>query len=93
MKWYKGKKIGRKLLLIIGLILTITAIARAKANNRAIAYQKYYVHSGDTLWTIAAERKGENIDIRKYVYDLRQLNNLKSANIYPGQELLLPKEK
>ena len=43
----------------------------------------YIVQPGDTLWDIARENEGLDID------KIKQLNNLKSANIKPGQKLIL----
>jgi len=43
----------------------------------------YIVQPGDTLWDIARENDGLDID------KIKQLNNLKSANIKPGQKLIL----
>ncbi len=87
MKKYKGKKIGRKLLLIVTLVFIITVISKAKANNRQ-QYITYVVQQGDTVWSIAADN---NIykDIREMVYKIRKINN-NDCLIFPGQELLIP---
>jgi len=47
------------------------------------------VEKGDTLWEIASTHS-DNIDIRKYIYNIKQLNNLTGDTIYEGQVLLLP---
>lgn len=88
MKKYKGKKIGRKLFLIATLVFAITAIGKAKANNRQ-QYITYVVQQGDTVWSIAADN---NIykDIREMVYEIRKINNNNDCLIFPGQELLIP---
>lgn len=49
-----------------------------------------YVESGDSLWSIAAEHAGGSKDLRKYVYDMKRVNGLRSSTIYEGQKLLLP---
>jgi len=46
--------------------------------------------SYSTIWSLAAKNNPDNIDIRKLVYNIREENNLKSANIYPGQQLNIP---
>jgi LysM repeat protein len=50
------------------------------------------VYKGDTIWSLAAKHKSDSIDIRKLVYEIREENNLKTANIYPGQQLVIPIE-
>jgi membrane-bound lytic murein transglycosylase D len=43
----------------------------------------YYVQPGDTLWTISQKYKGLTVD------KIKQLNNLRDANIKPGQKLII----
>ena len=47
------------------------------------------VEKGDTLWEIAL-RHYPNTDPRKPVAAIKDLNNLKTSMIYPGQKLRLP---
>lgn len=49
----------------------------------------HQVISGDTLWTIAVEYY-PNVDPRDVVGELRKINSLASATIYPNQILILP---
>ncbi len=53
-------------------------------------YLVYEVQTGDTLWAIAAEFGPPQLDPRTYIYQIRKLNSLASANIHPGQVLRLP---
>ena len=48
--------------------------------NREIT--EYYVEQGETLWSIAQQYKPEFMDIREYVYEIQQLNNI--SNLYAG---------
>ena len=52
----------------------------------------YRVQPGDTIWSIATDYIDSNTDIRKLVYEIREINKLNSAIIIPGQELLIPQE-
>lgn len=45
------------------------------------------VHAGDSLWTLAEEYAPENQDPRDWIYDVRQMNNLKTADLWPGMQL------
>ncbi len=47
------------------------------------------VQPGDTLWSLASSLDGEG-DVRAVVDEIRALNHLPSADLVPGQILLLP---
>ena len=80
-------------LLVIGLITlmgnnTTSSFVETK-------YKKFYVSSGETLWEIARIEAANNDyyanqDVRYIVKDIKTLNNLKSSDLYPGQELIIP---
>lgn len=48
------------------------------------------VHSGDTLWEIAKQYTDGRNDIRFIVYLIKDRNDLQSAEIKPGQRLIIP---
>jgi nucleoid-associated protein YgaU len=47
------------------------------------------VQPGDTLWSIASPVAADG-DVRAVVAEIRQLNDLSSADLVPGQTLQLP---
>ena len=49
----------------------------------------YRVRSGDTLWTIAAE-VADDSDVRGIIAQIRDINDLDSSLIVPGQVLEIP---
>lgn len=54
----------------------------------------YVVEEGDELWNIAQDETGfDNLDPRDVVDRIKELNNLDSANIYPGDVLIIPVKK
>ncbi len=74
-------------------ILTIVLIALL---NKCVAYksiktENYMVSAGDTLWSISCEYKNPRQDVRSYLYELRELNNLNDCIIYPGQVIQIIK--
>ena len=76
------------LLLVFGLTFGYLRITQASSATETVTY---VVEKGDTLWDIALKFAPVSMDIRDYVYRLRQTNGLRSsATIYPGQELKLP---
>ena len=86
----KNNKICKVILLfMIFSAVIITTGYKAKGNN-TVKYTKVVVYPGDTLWSIAAEHNENKYDIRKLIHKIRTANNLKSAIIIPGQELVIP---
>ena len=61
----------------------------ANATDTKAEQVHYSVHAGDTLWKIAAEL-APNQDPRDFIAELVELNQLTSASVTPGQQLLLP---
>lgn len=68
-------------------------IARAGKNSaeaEGITYVEYYVQTGDTLWDIAEAYSNNNVDLREFISEIEEKNQLKSAYIYSGDVLLVP---
>ncbi len=53
-------------------------------------YVEFAVQPGDTLWQIARNHSPANMDIREYIYQIQEINNVKNSVIHPGDVLLLP---
>ena len=68
--------------VIIMFLVLIFSFTSAKEN---VVYEDYIVTSGETLWTIATENKKADEDIREYIYELQQINNIDDCMIYPNQ--------
>ncbi|HZK27603.1 MAG TPA: LysM peptidoglycan-binding domain-containing protein [Thermoclostridium sp.] len=75
-------------LLIIVVILFIGTVS-STGKNAIQENQFITVRQGDTLWKIASSHRG-SIEIRHYIYKLKEVNNLNDAIIYAGQKLELP---
>lgn len=59
--------------------------AEASLNEHVVT-----VHTGDTLWDIAKNYADGKDDIRYIIYSIKDRNGLKSADIKPGQKLIIP---
>lgn len=53
-------------------------------------YIEIVVKKGDTLWQIAKEHLPEDYDIRKMIHQIREVNNMEVADIYPGDLVKIP---
>lgn len=75
-----------KMFKIIMLALLIFTL---KPEVKAVNTEDYTVSAGETLWSIACENADS--DVRKYIYELRELNNLEDCTIYPGEVIKIIK--
>ena len=96
MKIKNIKKFIRGILIILGIILTVSLfISKVTYSHGEKTYKTIYVSEGDTLWNIASlESKNnsyyKNKDVRHIVNDLMAINNLSSSNLKIHQELKIP---
>ena len=72
------------LLLILAVFYTNTVYGYEEPTYKVIT-----VKQGDTLWDIAI-KYNNNDNIRKYIYEIKKLNNLSNVEIYEGSLLKLP---
>lgn len=79
----------RFILSLTVLILVIISIFKLSFAEIKVQTENYTVAAGDTLWSIACENATG--DVREYVYNLRQINNLEDCIIYPGQVIQIIK--
>lgn len=80
--------------LLLALLTLFSSVSAYTTPN----YSSVYVEYGDTLWSISEIQSNTNLyyqgkDIRYIVKDIRDINNLTSCSIQPGQELLIPTYK
>lgn len=82
---------GRIALFVVVLCaVSFLLVPRLMAATSTVAEPEVHiVQSGETLWGVAKQNSAGQ-DPRHYVYQLRQINRLSSAQIFPGQSLILP---
>lgn len=56
----------------------------------AYSVESYGINHGDTLWKIADEYKPDSMAYSEYINTLYKLNEGLTAEIYPGQAILIP---
>lgn len=86
--------IGAILVVLVSvLILSNTLKTNAKENNnsdREKFYTSILIEEGDSLWSIAEEhRPDKSISIKKYISELKLMNNMESDVIHAGNYLTI----
>ena len=54
------------------------------------SFKAVKVHAGDTLWSIAGKNNPVDMDVRQFIEDIKEKNDLESYDIQVGQKLLIP---
>ena len=84
---------GRVLLLVVFLVLCMSLAVSAFGNDDTAPRPvvEVVVAAGDSIWQLVKEHNPDyDGDMRKAVYEVRQLNQLDSACLEIGQSLTIP---
>lgn len=76
-------------LVLVSTVLSFSALSSGdkKSYNE---YEEIYVRPGDTLWSIAEDFYGSDMDLREAVFMVKECSGIDSASISVGQKLLIP---
>ncbi|MEK4632583.1 MULTISPECIES: cell division suppressor protein YneA [Bacillus] len=81
--------------LFTAILSAVILLVSCAGNDQALSqYVKIKVQDGDTLWSLAdqvAEKK--NINKEDFIEWVTENNHLQTADIKPGDELILPVKK
>ncbi len=88
MKIVNRRRFITSISILALVIISIFSLCFAK---NEIETEEYVVSTGETLWSIASENKKDGQDIREYIYELRELNELEDCMIYPNQVIQIVK--
>ena len=86
----KGRSVVVLVLLIFSAIMLAGGLPQATAADEGRPLQAVVVVQGDTLWSLVQKHYDYQGDIRRAIYEVRQLNSLKEATIVPGQLIYIP---
>ena len=83
----------KAVMILIAAILLCGWNVNADSMAGEETYEIVTVQDNDTLWDIATKKVDDRMDVRKYIYEVQQLNHLGDACILtPGSKLKLPRE-
>lgn len=86
----RGRVVVFLLALGAGLWALGGQVAAADAPAAAVPVQTYTVRAGETMWEIAAGIAAPGEDVRDVIDDVLELNEMSSAALTAGQQILLP---
>ena len=77
-------------ILIVGMAGSLRmGTFKAEGSSRT-TYETITVQDGDTLWAIAETYKPAGKDIRDFIYEICDYNNISAGAIYHGQDIIIP---
>lgn len=81
-----------RFMTIISLVMVVTflGLTMYARSQEPLEFAKVTITQGDTLWSIAKAYHNSNRDIRDIIEEIRRTNQLTTAQIYPGQVILIP---
>lgn len=92
----RRRRLAGLLRFVVFLVLIFVAVwagvrvAHAGTDASVYTGHQYVVSSGDTLWGIAAGEYGADVDVRRAIYEIREVNHLDKSTVSPGDRLTLP---
>ena len=92
LKIVNKNKFKRSICFILLVIIMILFITLSSYSNTKTKYKIDFVSKGDTLWSIAEKEINNNDyykgkDIRKVIYEIKELNSLSNNNLVEGTSL------
>jgi LysM repeat protein len=90
----KANKAGKAGIVIVVALVSLAGGHGflATAHEGAETPKTHMVSNGETLWTVAHDYAPSE-DPRSYVHRVQRLNRLSSAQVFPGQTLILPSDQ
>ncbi len=86
-----AKRIVANILLILAIFTLFRLLAVYELGKEEVKTYDIIIDDNDTLWNIASKISSEKeLNIQKVIYDIQDINNMNSSNIYKGQTLLIP---
>ena len=87
----KSIKVAGKMLAVVAFTIgLVVMVATSYPKTEVVGTGLYVVRQGDTLWSIAETYAPNSMDLREYVYLLKEHNDGITDILYVGQEINIP---
>lgn len=98
MNGYRIVKPVRFFMFVLILVLSLTLsiyllISHDDADATTLdsnTYKEVTVTEGDTVWSIAEDNYGNDIDLREAVSNICKINDIDPGEIQPGDQISIP---
>ncbi len=80
-------------ILIVSMLIGLLIGSFNASGSTKHSYETITVQSGDTLWTIAEQYKPDSQDIRDYIYEVCDRNDIKAGDLVQGMDIEIPVQK
>lgn len=80
------------LFFIVLLIILMSILIKQKVDKPTYTKMVYIVKPGDTLWSIGEKNASNSEDIRKWISEVKTINNMNTCEIRGGEEIIVLKE-
>ena len=78
------------IMLLAVMTLLGAAAPRTTVNTSKVTYRAVEINDGDTLWEVAEKYAPDAKEIRRFVYEIRNVNSLDTPDLSVGQYILVP---
>lgn len=79
------------LIFVISLFILVTFVNPSKVfSSEPLTFYEITVQDGDTIWDLASTYNTNQVDIRRLVYEIKQINQIDNTYICPGDIINIP---
>ena len=80
------------ILITLCMVISFATISFGKTDKEKteVYYEVVDINKGDTLWTIAEEYNTRFDDVRDYIDEIKEFNNMKGTFIQSGDKIVVP---
>lgn len=90
INWRRGiLKTSFMISILVLFFLGIAFVTNTANASKPEQFIQVNVQAGDSLWAIADRYDNNQIDLRKFIYQIKEINKIDDT-IYPGQVLYIP---
>ena len=94
-KYRVASKFRFTIFLVVTFLVIMTAVGTLLGFNTVSSasldqYNVVQVESGDTLWNIACEYGPDDMDVRRVVHDICDINEISADELAAGSKIIVP---